>query len=205
MPIADWYQSIAVPVGTVLTMLPIALWNLRHDGAMAPLPYLPLLNPLDLTTGFVLMLWVSTLRQLAARAALDQPVLSTLRRASIVAAWLWFNLILLRSAAHYLGIDYRLADLTASQTVQALLSLAWGASAFALMRVAARTARRRVWWIGALLYGIVVAKLFLVDLANGGSIARVVSFVGVGLLLLLVGYLAPYPKAPQAASMAASA
>lgn len=115
------------------------------------------------------------------------------------------HLILLRSAAHYLGIDYRLADLMASQTVQALLSLAWGASAFAVMRIAARTARRRVWWIGALLYGIVVAKLFLVDLANGGSIARVVSFVGVGLLLLLVGYLAPYPKAQQAASMAASA
>jgi len=204
-PIADWYRSIAVPVGSLLLMLPTALWNLRHDGAMAPLPYIPLLNPLDLTTGFVLMLWVSTLRQLAARAALDQPVLSTLLRATMVAAWLWFNLILLRSAAHYLGIDYRLADLTASQTVQALLSLAWGASAFALMRVAARTARRRVWWIGALLYGIVVAKLFLVDLANGGSIARVVSFVGVGLLLLLVGYLAPYPKAPQAASMAASA
>jgi uncharacterized membrane protein len=204
-PIADWYRSIAVPVGSVLLMLPIALWNLRHDGAMAPLPYLPVLNPLDLTTGFVLMLWVRTVRQLAARAALDQAVLSTLLHASMGAAWLWFNLILLRSAAHYLGIDYRLADLTASQTVQALLSLAWGASAFALMRIAARTARRQVWWIGALLYGIVVAKLFLVDLANGGSIARVVSFVGVGLLLLLVGYLAPYPKAPQAASMAASA
>jgi len=205
VPIADWYRSIAVPVGSLLLMLPTALWNLRHDGAMAPLPYIPLLNPLDLTTGFVLMLWVSTLRQLAARAAMDQPVLSTLLRATMVAAWLWFNLILLRSAAHYLGIDYRLADLMASQTVQALLSLAWGASAFAVMRIAARTARRRVWWIGALLYGIVVAKLFLVDLANGGSIARVVSFVGVGLLLLLVGYLAPYPKAPQAASMAASA
>ena len=86
-PIADWYRSIAVPVGSVLLMLPIALWNLRHDGAMAPLPYLPLLNPLDLTTGFVLMLWVSTVRQLAARAALDQAVLSTLLHASMPAWW----------------------------------------------------------------------------------------------------------------------
>ncbi|MEM8515462.1 putative membrane protein [Massilia sp. MP_M2] len=203
VPISDWYQSIAVPVGTVLTMLPITLWNLRHDGAMAPLPYLPLLNPLDLTTGFVLLLWVVTLRQLAARAASDQPVLRTLRRAGAVAAWLWFNLMLLRSAAHYLGIDCRLAELAASETVQALLSLTWGASAFVLMRIAARTAKRRLWWGGAFLYSIVVAKLFLVDLANGGSIARVVSFVGVGLLLLLVGYLAPYPKASQAASTAA--
>ncbi len=189
----------------MLTMLPIALWNLRHDGAMAPLPYLPLLNPLDLTTGFVLILWVSALRQLAARLALDQPILHTLRMTSVVTAWLWFNLMLLRSAAHYLGIDYRLADLAASQTVQALLSLAWGASAFVLMRISSRMVQRRIWWVGALLYGIVVGKLFLVDLASEGSMARVVSFVGVGLLLLLVGYLAPYPKAPQEASIAAPA
>jgi len=204
-PIADWYRSIAIPVGIMLTMLPIALWNLRHDGAMAPLPYLPLLNPLDLTTGFVLILWVSALRQLAARLALDQPILHTLRMTSVVTAWLWFNLMLLRSAAHYLGIDYRLADLAASQTVQALLSLAWGASAFVLMRISSRMVQRRIWWVGALLYGIVVGKLFLVDLASEGSMARVVSFVGVGLLLLLVGYLAPYPKAPQEASIAAPA
>ncbi|MBD8567354.1 DUF2339 domain-containing protein [Oxalobacteraceae sp. CFBP 8763] len=204
-PIADWYRSIAVPVGIMLTMLPIALWNLRHDGAMAPLPYLPLLNPLDLTTGFVLILWVSALRQLATRLALDQPILHTLRMTSVVTAWLWFNLMLLRSAAHYLGIDYRLADLAASQTVQALLSLAWGASAFVLMRISSRMVQRRIWWVGALLYGIVVGKLFLVDLASEGSMARVVSFVGVGLLLLLVGYLAPYPKASQEASIAAPA
>jgi uncharacterized membrane protein len=120
-----------------------------------------------------------------------------LKVAGVFAAWFWLNLILLRSAAHYLGIDYRFADLAASNTVQALLSLVWAASAFVLMRIAARTATRRLWWGGALLLGIVVAKLFLIDLASGGSIALVVSFVGVGLLLLLVGYLAPYPKATQ--------
>jgi uncharacterized membrane protein len=31
-PIADWYRSIAVLVGSLLLMLPTALWNLRHDG-----------------------------------------------------------------------------------------------------------------------------------------------------------------------------
>ena len=44
---------------------------------------------------------------------------------------------------------------------------------------------------------IVVAKLFLVDLGNTGTLARVVSFLGVGLLLLVVGYFAPVP--PRAA------
>jgi uncharacterized membrane protein len=41
--------------------------------------------------------------------------------------------------------------------------------------------------------GVVVVKLFLVDLGNTDTLARVVSFLGVGLLLLVVGYFAPVP------------
>jgi uncharacterized membrane protein len=38
-----------------------------------------------------------------------------------------------------------------------------------------------------------VVKLFLVDLGQAGGVERIVSFIGVGLLLLLIGYLAPVP------------
>jgi uncharacterized membrane protein len=38
-----------------------------------------------------------------------------------------------------------------------------------------------------------VLKLFLVDLSNTGTVARIVSFIGVGLLLLVVGYFSPAP------------
>ena len=41
--------------------------------------------------------------------------------------------------------------------------------------------------------GVVVVKLFLVDLGNTGTLERIVSFLGVGLLLLVVGYVAPVP------------
>jgi uncharacterized membrane protein len=205
VPVPEWYRTTLVPVGTLLLMLPVALWNLGHDGAMAPLPYLPLLNPLDLTTGFVLMLSVRASHQLDDSALPHPQRRHKLKVAGVLAVWLWLNLMLLRSAAHYLDLDYRLADLAASNAVQALLSLVWSASACVLMRVAARKAARRIWWGGALLLGIVVAKLFLIDLASGGSIARVVSFVGVGLLLLLVGYLAPYPKTARGAATAAPA
>jgi uncharacterized membrane protein len=68
------------------------------------------------------------------------------------------------------------------------------------MRYAAQRAMRRTWGTGALLLCIVVGKLFAVDLANGGSMARVVSFVGVGLLMLLIGYVAPYPKVAEGAA-----
>ena len=46
---------------------------------------------------------------------------------------------------------------------------------------------------GATLMGIVVVKLFLIELSNSGGIARIVSFIIVGLLLLLVGWFAPVP------------
>jgi uncharacterized membrane protein len=50
-----------------------------------------------------------------------------------------------------------------------------------------------VWLIGAALIALVVAKLIFVELSNRGGLARIVSFIGVGVLLLVVGYFAPLP------------
>jgi uncharacterized membrane protein len=41
--------------------------------------------------------------------------------------------------------------------------------------------------------GIVVAKLFIVDLASIGTVERIVSFIGAGVLMLLIGYFSPVP------------
>jgi len=192
-PLSGWYRAAFVPAGALLVLLLATVWNLGQDGTMAPLPYLPLLNPLDLTTGFALALWAGVM-DLRPGAAQDRV---RLRIATLALAYGWFNLILLRSSAHWLGLPYRFDVLADSQVVQAMLSLVWSASALVLMRYAARRAMRRTWSTGAVLLGIVVGKLFLVDLANGGSMARVVSFVGVGLLMLLIGYFAPFPKAGE--------
>ena len=107
----------------------------------------------------------------------------------------WFNLMLLRTVSNYMGVPYAFDDMMASQFVQAMLSLVWSITALLLMRHAAQHQRRQQWTLGAVLLALVVAKLFLVDLSNVGGIARIVSFVGVGLLMLLIGYLAPFPKA----------
>jgi uncharacterized membrane protein len=61
------------------------------------------------------------------------------------------------------------------------------------MVVAHRMATRTGWIAGATLLAVVVVKLFAVDLSRVGGIERIVSFIGVGLLLLLIGYLAPVP------------
>jgi uncharacterized membrane protein len=73
------------------------------------------------------------------------------------------------------------------------LSIFWGVLGFAAMTFAAKQHWRYVWLVGAGLMGVVVAKLFLVDLSNVGTIARITSFLSVGALLLITGYLAPLP------------
>jgi len=102
--------------------------------------------------------------------------------------------MLLRTAAQFLGLPYRFAPLFESQFVQAMLSLVWTLCAFALMRYAARKLSKPLWMVGAALLGVVVLKLFLIDLSKVGSVARIVSFMGVGGLMLLIGYLAPLPR-----------
>ena len=42
---------------------------------------------------------------------------------------------------------------------------------------------------------VVVIKLFFVDLSNVGGIERIVSFIGVGVLMLVIGYVSPVPPA----------
>ena len=98
---------------------------------------------------------------------------------------------------HWAGVSYDLESMLRSVLVQAALSLFWTALALVLMFSATRKGWRAVWMAGALLMGVVVGKLFLVDLSHIGGIERIVSFIGVGLLMLLVGYLAPVPPGKE--------
>ncbi|MES2040727.1 MAG: DUF2339 domain-containing protein, partial [Pseudomonadota bacterium] len=60
-----------------------------------------------------------------------------------------------------------------------------------------RRMSRGIWTAGAALLGVVVLKLFLIELADRGGLYRIVSFIGVGILLLVVGYFAPVPVKPK--------
>nr|WP_295431478.1 DUF2339 domain-containing protein [uncultured Thiodictyon sp.] len=44
---------------------------------------------------------------------------------------------------------------------------------------------------GAVLLALVVVKRFLLDLVGSGTVARIVSFIRVGVMMLAIGYLAP--------------
>jgi len=122
-------------------------------------------------------------------------------RMPLAAAWaglgiggfVWANAVLLRTLHHTADIPFRINALLGSNLVQASLPLFWTLLALVAMVLATRRGWRAVWMVGAGLMFTVVLKLLLVDLSNVGTIERIVSFVGVGLLMLVVGYFAPAP------------
>ena len=99
----------------------------------------------------------------------------------------------MRTAHHWGGVPWQTSALFDSMLVQAGLSIVWTLIALALMLFGHLRVRRELWLLGAALIALVVAKLFFVELGNRGGLERIVSFIGVGVLLLVVGYFAPLP------------
>ncbi|MFI4924686.1 MAG: DUF2339 domain-containing protein, partial [Vicinamibacteria bacterium] len=102
--------------------------------------------------------------------------------------------LILRVAHQWGGVPWRLASLMASKPVQAALTLAWTATALVLMVWAARQRLRALWLTGAALLAAVVVKLFVVDLSALSGLPRIAAFLGVGVMLLAIGYFAPPPS-----------
>jgi uncharacterized membrane protein len=184
-------------------VLYLAAWSLVTDWLVAspsvPLPYLPLANPLDVAEGLVLFVLIQFWRRL--RSESHAPVSTLDPRPPTIAlallGFLWLNAVLLRTLHHWAGIPYELGAMLSSTLVQSALSIFWAFIALTTMLVATRIGARIVWLTGAVLLVAVVVKLFLVDLSSIGTIARIVSFVGVGLLMLVLGYFSPLPPAAE--------
>jgi len=101
----------------------------------------------------------------------------------------------LRLAHHAWGVDFDVLDMTQSRLVQAGVAILWGVTGLSCMILGARKHIRNIWIAGAVVMAAVVVKLFMFDLANTGTVERIVSFMSVGILLLVVGYFAPVPPA----------
>ena len=120
-PISGWYREVLIPLGALWFLGLAVIWNVTQNGLMAPLPYLPVLNPLDLTTGFAALLAIAAWRLRA--ETVEATFLAYVPQTAALGAYLWFNLMLLRTAAHFLDIPYQFEPLFRSQFVQAMLSL----------------------------------------------------------------------------------
>ncbi|MFL6627083.1 MAG: DUF2339 domain-containing protein, partial [Vitreoscilla sp.] len=184
--------------GAIALYLFAWLWvSDTRAGDAAPLAWLPLLNPLELAAGIALLALAAWARALPAswRDGLAPALLPAVGGATA------FGLVtasVLRACHHLAQVPWDAAALFQSTLAQAALSVTWSLIGVGLMVAGHRRARRFAWAVGAALLGIVVAKLFLVELADRGSLYRIVSFIVVGGLMLAVGYFAPIPPARDA-------
>ncbi len=167
------------------------LWVLHgstQPGDPAPLSYVPLLNPLELG-------------QCVTLAAIFGSVLRNWNWVTRPARWYGLSSLAfvalngaIARASHFLtGVPFDLAALWASPRYQTAVSITWAVVALAVMVGGSRLRERAAWIAGTTLLAAVVAKLFIVDLAGIGTVPRIVSFIVVGVLILVIGYLSPLP------------
>jgi uncharacterized membrane protein len=164
-------------------------------GDVAPLPYIPLLNPVDVVQLFVLLVLWRCWKVI--RAAPSLIGAGTDPRAPAFAlgtvGFVWLNASLLRTLHQWIQVPWSLSGMLQSTLTQTTLSIFWASLALAAMLFATHKSDRPIWFAGAALLATVIAKLFFVDLSSVGSIERIVSFVGVGVLMLVIGYYSPLP------------
>ena len=186
------YMGIACTPVALYLLVWCFVSNLVSSGDAAPLPYVPVLNPLELGQWLVLaalMLWWRALPD-ESPAKISEGSIKTLAAGM---GWFLLTAMVLRSCHHWAGVEWNAVALFDSRLAQAALSITWSIMGVLAMLFGNRRASRSVWFVGATLLAVVVIKLFLVELADRGGLYRIISFIGVGLLLLVVGYFAPVP------------
>ncbi len=189
-----WTAAVPIALGIFGGAVAIALFS---SGDTAPLPFVPLLNPVDVMVALaagVLLLWRRTV--LAADAVPAGAALLASKRIWLPIAVLGFvaaNGAWLRTAHHLAGVAWEADTLLGNALVETGIAILWTVIALTLMVVAHRRATRSLWLAGASLLGATVVKLLVVDLYATGGGARIIAFIAVGMLMLLVGYLAPLP------------
>jgi len=206
------YGELYLGTGVAAVLAFAGAWTVAAAfrlGDPAPLPYLPVLNPVELAQAAVLAAALLWARRHPAERHPDRPPLEDpARRRSLAwwaAAFLAVNGAIARAVHFWTGVGFGAAALWVSPVYQTAVSITWTLLALAAMVVATHRRHRGSWIAGATLLGAVVVKLFLVDLAGIGTVARIVSFVVVGLLTLAIGYLSPLPPRAGGAGAAEEA
>ena len=192
----------------------IGLWA---AGDSEPLPWLALLNPLDLAQAAMLAVLAGSLylRDTASQGTTSQGTTSlgtasrgirsqamlVKQRAPLLAGagFVLISVITLRACHHWGDAPWSEAMFSTS-LVQTSLTVVWSLLGVLGWIVGSRRGQRALWLAGAVLMAVVLAKLLLVDRQHLGNLLGIVSFIAYGLLCTVVGYLAPAPPRSDTAA-----
>jgi uncharacterized membrane protein len=188
MPLGEAFDGWRVRLLAVLFVV-LGLWwlvSLFVAGAAAPLPWLPVLNPMELAQLAVLVLALRWQVPVGGRLPSSRiVVLSAL-------AFAWITSVVLHAVHHWGGVAWN-DGLLSSSLAQTSLTVVWSVLGVIGWVLGSRRGQRMLWLAGAVLMGVVLAKLVLVDRQHLGNLLGIGSFIAYGLLCTVVGYLAPAP------------
>ncbi|SEL71563.1 Uncharacterized membrane protein [Pseudoxanthomonas sp. GM95] len=154
----------------------------------SPLPWLPLLNPGELAQLAVVVLFARWLWHGEAPAGLRQrrPLLMGLAGLALITSSTLHTV-------HHWGQVAWTPQLLWTSAAQTSLTVVWSVLGVIGWVSGSRRGQRGLWLGGALLMGLVLAKLVLVDRQHLGNLLGIGSFIAYGLLCTVVGYFAPAP------------
>lgn len=158
------------------------------EGSAKPLGFVPLINPLELGLIAIAAMLLALCGELSE--------LRPLRAAWPLPAFAFVTMATLRAVHHLHGEPWN-ENILDSGFSQASLTVVWSLLGVAAWVRGSLRRDRTVWMGGAVLMGIVLAKLLFVDRSYMGNLPGIVSFMAVGLLLVGVGYVAPSPPRSQ--------
>ncbi len=189
-------------------LLPVVVWlgtwtsiMFTSPGNPDPLPYLPIVNPLSLVQIFCIMTiikWSLDLKRYSQENIQMSVQVTQYLCAALI--FLWLNTIIARSIHYWTLTPYHPDNMAKSVYFQASISILWTIISLGAMVQANKKYLRSIWFTGACLLAVVVAKLFLIDLAKIGTVARIISFLVVGALMLVIGYFSPLPPRKKEAN-----
>lgn len=197
-PFLQWRRIWLV----IASLIPAILWlsALFQPGDRLPLPFwIPVLNPTELILFGGLAGTALAMRQSA--------------RALPAAAWLGWSAALfaaltssvLRACHHWADLPWH-PGLLATPIAQISLSIAWSIAGVVAWIAGSRHGNRAIWTGGAILLSLVLLKLLLIDRQYIGNLTGIASFLAVGMLLVVVGRIAPSPpRNPRPDSQGTSA
>lgn len=173
--------------------------SLFFPGESTPLPWITLLNPLEL-------LQIATLALLAQRAWAGRGTMGSQTGVTVfaMAAFAWVTFATLRATHHWGGTDWSPSMLDDS-VVQTALTVVWSVLGVLGWIFGSKRGDRLLWGAGAVLMGVVLLKLLLIDRGHLGNLFGIVSFIAYGLLCTAVGYFAPAPPRRAASTEEISA
>ena len=185
-------RSTLLFVGSGVLLAGLGLYELK---ALGDVPgsehYIPLFNTLDLLQFGIVgaaLWWLNRLT-----CPLKHATRRMLWGGAALTGLVVLSAVFARAVHLYRETPYTLHGLWHDLYFQSGISILWSIVAIVTMLLSKRLANRTLWSAGFGLLGVIVLKLFFVELAGSGTIERIVSFIVVGLLLLLIGYFVPMP------------